>query len=303
MSCDAILSTSNYGFDVAATILFGLSAIITTLGNTFSLMVLWQPSQRSKSNKILTSLVSSDCLVGLLSNPMAILMMWTGLEITPSICRTNTIALFFVTWFSSSSGFTIPFITYDRYTSITKPFKYHDIITHLKINLVLVTIWVGNSVTALLNAFNKTFLLYFINIGSVIASTILITGYYQIWKAVKQRQTNILSLSRNDQEHLRTHIRLSKKILLLMIAYFGAALPVVVYAIVVLFFDHFTRPYQPYLYVVGIFFFLFNSCVNPCIYIWKDLEFKRAYKRFLRRNTIFAWLFNGDTVNPIAVIS
>ncbi|XP_066926963.1 adenosine receptor A2b-like [Clytia hemisphaerica] len=303
MSCDAILTTSNYGFNLAATILLGLSGIIATLGNTFSLMVLWQPSQRSKSNKILTSLVISDCLVGLLSNPMAIVMMWTGLEITPSICRLNTIALFFVVWFSSTSGFTILFITYDRYTNITKPFKYHDIITNLKINLILVTIWIGNSVTALLIAFNKRFSLYFLNIGFVIASAILIVGYYQIWKAVKQRQTNILSRSRNDQEHLRTHIRLSKKILLLMIAYFGAALPVVVYTIVVLFFDYLTRPYQPYLYVVGISFFLFNSCVDPCIYIWKDLEFKRAYKRFLRRNTIFAWLFNGDTVNPIAVIS
>ncbi|XP_066922185.1 trace amine-associated receptor 7e-like [Clytia hemisphaerica] len=302
MSCDAIFSTSNRGFNLAATILFGLSAIITTLGNTFSLMVLWQPSQRSKSNKILTSLVISDCLVGFLSNPMAILIMWTGLEITPSICRLNTIALFFVTWFSSSSGFTILFITYDRYISITKPFKYHDIITDLKINLILVTIWVGNSITALLNAINKILFLHFLNIGFVIASTILITGYYQIWKAVKQRQTNIISLSRNDQEHLRTHIRLAKKILFLMIAYFGAALPVVVYAIVVLY-DHFTRPYQPYLYVVGIFFVLFNSCVDPCIYIWKDLEFKRACKRFLRRNTAFAWLFNGGTINPIAVIS
>ncbi|XP_066922184.1 adenosine receptor A2b-like [Clytia hemisphaerica] len=303
MSCAAILSTSNYGFNVAATILFGLSAIITTLGNTFSLMVLWQPSQRSKSNKILTSLVISDCLVGLLSNPMAISMMWTDLEITPSICRLNTIALFFVTWFSSSSGFTILFITYDRFTSITKPFKYHDIITHLKINLILVAIWISNSVTALLNGFNKKFFLYFIIISLVIGYTILIAGYYQIWKAVNQRQTNILSLSRNDQEHLRTHIRLAKKILLLMIALFGATLPIVVYAIVVLFLDHFTRPYQPYLHVAGIFFLLFNSCVDPCIYIWKDREFKRACKRFLRRNTAFAWLFNGVTVNPIAVIS
>ncbi|XP_066921927.1 adenosine receptor A2b-like [Clytia hemisphaerica] len=303
MSCDAIITTSNSGFNLAATILFGLSAIITTLGNTFSLIVLWQPSQRSKSNKILTSLVISDCLVGFLSNPMAILMMWTGLEITPSICRLNNILLFFVTLFSSSSAFTILFITYDRYTSITKPFKYHDIITDLKINLILVAIWISNSVTALLNVFNQAFFLYFITIGFVITPTILITGYYQIWKAVKLRQTNILSLSRNDQEHLRTHIRLAKKILLLIIVFIGAFLPSVVHAIVVLFFDYFTRPYQPYLYVVGVFFVLFNSCVNPCIYIWKDREFKRACKRFLRRNTAFACLFNSGTVNPIAVIS
>ena len=298
MTCDAAFSLPISVFNPIISIFYGLSAISAALGNTFSLVVLWQPSQRSKSNKILTSLAVSDCLVGYICNPMVIWLINNSYELTSLVCRVYTAGLFVATWVVGCSAFTIIFIAYDRYTNITKPFQYHDIITDRKINIILISIWGGLAASSLLCALNKIFYIVFISIGFVITTAILIAGYYYIWKAVKQSQTNIACLSGNDQENMRTGIRLAKKVLIIVIVYFIAFLPISVYSIMAFLSKDWNRSYRAYISIIGILFGISNSSVNPFIYIWKDLEFRRACKRILRRNRVTA-IIRHSTIKEV----
>ena len=54
--CQGLFYTSSQTSRDVASTFYGLSAIVAALGNTFCLIVLWQPSLRSKSYKILSSL-------------------------------------------------------------------------------------------------------------------------------------------------------------------------------------------------------------------------------------------------------
>eukprot|EP00111_Clytia_hemisphaerica_P006091 TCONS_00017649-protein len=148
-------SLPNSIFILIISILYVLSAIIAAFGNTFSLIVLLQPSQRSKSNKVLTSLGASDCLIGYVCYPAAL---WFFNHIDHEVSALFKKVAFLVgTWIICCSIFSIVFITYDRYTRITKPFQYHEIITNRRINIILISIWVGHLITSFLCTLNNTF--------------------------------------------------------------------------------------------------------------------------------------------------
>ena len=117
-------------FQITVTTLYTLSAFIAAVGNSFCLVVLWQPSQKSKSNKVLTSLALSDCLVGYVCFPLAIWLINNSQEPNATFCNTIDAYVFSTLWITSCSTCSIAFISYDRYTFITKSNRYHDILTY-----------------------------------------------------------------------------------------------------------------------------------------------------------------------------
>ena len=122
---------------IITTVFYSISCIIAALGNTFCLVVLWEPSQRSKSNKILTSLALSDCLVAYICFPLTIwLLNYAQNNLTT--CRVINVYLLTGLWLISCSTFrSIVFIAYERYTFITKSNRYDDILTDWKIHIIM----------------------------------------------------------------------------------------------------------------------------------------------------------------------
>ena len=171
---------------ITVIILCTLSSIIAALGNTFCLIVLWQLSQRSKSNKILTSLTLSDCLVGYVSFPLFTFIINYAQDANSTTCRIIDVFSSVTLWLTSCSTCSIVFISYDRYTFITKSSHYDDILTNRKIYIIMGVICLFNLIFGI--GYLVEPIIYMLgNLLVIVISVITLCGsYYYVWKAFKQ---------------------------------------------------------------------------------------------------------------------
>ena len=276
-------------FGLVATIIYAISGLVAALGNTFCLVVLWQPSQRSKSNKILTSLAISDCLVGYACFPLAI---WTLHDVDMAsgrACIVQSANGFMAIWMTYTSTCSIVFIAYDRYVFITKLGNYNAILTNQKVAVIMLFYWLIMFLFALAGNMN---IMFYVVIGPtfvLISIIILCTSYYFIWKAVKASCRRISAHEPNKiisrQEQKRQN-RLAKKVLVLIIFYILCFFPTFLFSILVILTrtGYVTMVISAHVYFVTLFITLFNSCLNPFLYVWNDPEFKSACKRMIRKN-------------------
>ncbi|XP_066928787.1 histamine H2 receptor-like [Clytia hemisphaerica] len=294
---------------IIVTIFFIPPCIIAAFGNTFCLIVLWQPSQRSKSNKILTSLALSDCLVGYVSLPWTVWLINFDQDGDKTFC--HIIKGYFLTglWFITCSTCTILFIAYERYVSITKHAQYHDILTDQKINIIIGLIW---SITLIFGISSNFYPVVYIFGGQlliIVSVIILCCSYYFVWKAFRQsgkllsRETNtpnqVAERKRHEQEQ-----KLVNKVLILIAFYLAAFVPSLFFQGLLLVQGSMPSAVSvealQYTNLFVAYAALSNSCFNPFIYVWKDAGFRLACKRLLRRRAVFA---PSRTVNQTNQIS
>ena len=86
----------------------------------------------------------SDCLMGYICLP---LLIWKIIiprhQLYSRIALwDNFIYVIMIVWISSCSTFSILFIAFDRYIPITKPQRYHDILSKRRVNFIIVLFWV-----------------------------------------------------------------------------------------------------------------------------------------------------------------
>ena len=271
------------------TIIFGTSALVAALANTFCLIVLWQPSQRSTPNTILKSLAVSDCLVGYICLP---LLIWR-INVSPNLQDTqmtswvNFIFGIMIIWILTCSTFSIVFVAFERYIHITKPQRYHDILLKRRVNFIIALFWVVDLPLCVGSVIEIR--VYYITSPPylIITTVILCACYYYIWKTVRESQRRIASHSHNVRQDRRRQNRLTKKVLMLVLVYLIIFVFSVVYTVcrfliskqVILV----SQELKIYALLVTYFVVTSNSCLNPMIYIWKDPEFKAACKRLLIR--------------------
>ncbi|XP_066933292.1 melanopsin-like [Clytia hemisphaerica] len=268
-----------------ATPLFVLSAMAAAFGNLFCLLVLWQPSQRSTSNIILTSLTLSDSLVGFICFPLVIWRM--NIYQNPEMARWAHYSYGLTTlWIGSSSVCTIVFIAYDRYIHITKPNKYHDILPKRKAVIIVLSIWFFALVFGLCcmlfsGLYVTLFPLFYF------ASTIIIcVSYYLIWKAAKESQRRIAFNTVCNRQRQRVQNRLVKKVLLLIAIYLVVITHSFAYVILSIIAvkrpDLLSIDFMVYAQVISMYVALSNSWMNLPVYVWRDPDFTAACKRLIR---------------------
>ncbi|XP_066913108.1 histamine H2 receptor-like [Clytia hemisphaerica] len=276
-------------FGLVARIVFAISGTTAALGNTFCLIVLWQPSQRSKSNRILTSLAISDCIVGYVCFPLAIWALHDFDIASGRACLAQNANGFMALWMTYTSTCSIVFIAYDRYVFITKFANYNTILTNRKVAIIMVFYWMIMFLFALAGNIN---IIFYAAIGPtfvIISIVILCTSYYFIWKVVRASGRRISAHEPNKiisrQEQKRQN-KLAKKVLVLIIFYIVCFFPTFLLSLLVILTrkGYVTMETSAHVYFVTLFITLFNSCLNPFLYVWNDPEFKSACKRLLRKN-------------------
>ncbi|XP_066913248.1 histamine H2 receptor-like [Clytia hemisphaerica] len=292
MTCELPFKDLVPAAKLIASVIYILSAIVASVGNTISLVILFQRSQRSsKSNKILTSLAISDCLVGFVCFPLAALI----LNLKDLRCTPIFLAYVFASiWLTGCSTCSVSFISYDRYIALTKYARYDEILTDCKIYSVVSLYGV------LMLAFSsfclaEPLVYYFgsplIIIGSVIT---LCTCYYFVWKAFQQSEARIREISNTNNDaktkrrHKRAH-RLARKVLNLIAFYLAFYVPTLFF--VVLSLIQAAKPkvisadFLSYTYYIMSYVGLSNSCCNPFIYLWRDREFRADFERLFWRRS------------------
>ena len=267
------------------TTIYTISSIIAALGNTFCLIVLCQPSQRSKSNKILTSLALSDCLVGYACFPLAIWLMNVGVDATGR-CKVEKIYSVVTLWMAGSSSCSIVFLAYERYLHIARAGRSYSNLTNRKVNFVVVFYWSLGFVISFACTCDVNIYMFFGISTTVSAVIFMCVSYYYILKAVRQSRRRIAANIGSHQQ-VSHYIRCTKKVLLIIICYLIACLPTLflIFVMLVALADPnlFSENWHVYTPVIVTYIGLSNSCVNPFLYVWKDPNFKAGCQMLIRR--------------------
>ena len=272
-----------------ATPFYVVSALIAAFGNIFCLIVLWQPSQRSTSNIIMTSLALSDSLVGFVCFPSMIWIMNIPQDEkgSPMSFWIFQIYGFSTIWFASNSICSIVFIAYDRYIHITKSRQYHEILPKRKVVLVIITFWIISFIFALSTIMLSFVYLAILPLFLIVSTLIICVSYYLIWKAVKESQRRIAFNTVGNRQEQRVQNRMAKKVFLLITMYLCVVAFLFIHAI--LSFVVYKKPgiisteVMAIVLVITTYVTLSNSCSNLVAYVWKDPEFKAACKRSIRK--------------------
>ena len=284
------------------TTIYTISSIIAALGNTFCLIVLWQPSQRSKSNKILTSLALSDCLVGYVCFPLAVWLLLNDTKETSTTGKTVVIEGLFVLlteWMFHTSCCSIVFTAYERYLTITRNARRGTILTDRKILWVVVFYWAFNLVLSIIFSINTHTLVFGNGVLTGASNFIICYSYYRIWKEVKESSQRVSRMQQPPTNRPNTGGNTVKKIISLITVYLLGVIPLSACAVMLLTRDfskqqgvHFKA--TSYVNVIGNFCGLSVSSLNPFVYLWRDAEFRKATKRLLGLNTDNS----GNSVRP-----
>ena len=177
--------------------IFSLGA---TLGNLLVIRALMKASTIPATvKKLLLSLAFSDLAVGLCSQLMtaiisaSILKMASSGNNTAFFCPTVLgVKIYFVYLLGAASFLNVIVIAFDRLLAVSLHLRYQELVTPIRVTIVLVSLWLTSCVSA--------FLYIFLPKGIAVAAAISVIGYVlttlayvRIYKVVRYHQNQIYS--------------------------------------------------------------------------------------------------------------
>lgn len=285
--------------------LFCSCGIFAIVSNSVLLFVLQHLRRRTKSHKIVTSLVFSDALAGYFVYPLtAWLVLNSKIVDKEKGCTLKHIWMICFPIVFYPSAMTVALIAYDRYIMLTKFCKYHSYVTNTKINIYLVIVWLFSAVVGCLWIIHRLTYTILVFPAALIPLLILCICYVYIARTVQRTEKEIMnhkhqkrksfddrkentrknSALKSSQE--RRRIKLAQKVSILIGCYICCTFPACFHSFVVVIYFIFIKStidykYYSHYYTVSILTLLLNSCLNPILYVSKDPEFRRTLKRLL----------------------
>ena len=189
----------------------------------------------------------------------------------------------------------VSIMAYDRYTLMTKLNNYNLYQTDRKINIMLIASWVLSIMITALDFFSKrinSYALYTftrIVMGGVVISVLiaLVVFYVLLVRCFKLRakemnahRSSIAGRADISSTTNHRHVKLAKKVSLLIICYIACLLPTVISLVVRnIYKSRAVYPLAAQQFSLFSFFTAaFNSCLNPIIYAAKYPEFNQRLK-------------------------
>ena len=319
MNCTTRMSTLKPPLTTIFGSLFILVSIMATVGNGFALIIIWKPGRKITSpTKLLTSLAVSDLLVGIVLSPLTC---WQVLDyISLNVCEIDYARRYFYFFLCVTSGLTLALISYDRYVLLTKLTNYNKYMSKKKLITLLTLAWL---VPALLPVFQiKIFGPYIYFLGVVICFfgvlIVLIISYCCIVRVIRKKEKKVLNhvielqlvecsndtttsekrkepkskyvnekdMSKKLDQREKKYVALAKFVVILILCFLLLNSPVSIWTILSLInvkYDFFNENFMDICYITASLAAQFNSCVNPLIYFFKNPEFRRRAKSFLKR--------------------
>lgn len=260
--------------------------------NSITIHALRKTSSLPKPLKtLLLSLVVSDLGVGLLVQPLYIALCGTILAHTTQDNPTfNTIYTTFITavnLFSSASFTGVVALTADRFLAIHLHLRYQELVTHKRVVVAVVSIWVSTASLSVLRLFISRSLSYAIFsilvVSSLFTTTIL---HCKIYVAVR-RHTNQIQAQQVCQAALNGAIQNATRMkkfavgtFFVYLTFLLCYLPSIATFMAVVISGQSTTIQFWRLYALTLVFL--NSTLNPLIYCWKMRHVRHAVMETLR---------------------
>ena len=248
---------------------------------------------RRRSNMFLISLACSDCLVGIVSLPLWILISGLG------ISKSEALYSFFISFdiFSAlTTVFHLTAISVERYMSVSRPFFYQRLPLYFYTGTIVVA-WISAALVASLSPLQSLFKLQrffaptFFTVGFLAPLLIISAMYAGIFRIA-------LSLSRHtpgitehacettcsERSQLRKEIKLAMTLTVVSGFFFLAWLPFYVLLMTAVYCPHCLPGYPGLQRLVDFVKWMHysNSAVNPFVYVLRDPEVKKEFIRLIQ---------------------
>ena len=243
---------------------------------------------------LLLSLAACDLGVGLLCQPyFTTLMVKWSQQSHPMSCATHTAAFTSISTFAFASLFGVVVLSIDRFMAIYLHLRYQELITHIRVVAVVISLWVFSaflSLITLLVSTNIGFAFFaIVEVGCLLTAAFI---YYKIYLAVRRHRNQIQSLQVPHQHEEHNHgemanVASARKSALgtfyVYLVFLLCLLPQTCCDAVIATTGISTATKHFSIYAVTIAFL--NSSLNPVIYCWKIRRVRRALMDILR-NTL-----------------
>ena len=293
-SSEEHLSTSA---SIVLSVWFSLSGLAAVTGNVVALWLFYKhKSLRTISNPFLASLSMADAFVGLVIDPVLIVIIcWIQPEV-----HSNLFLILIMLWIHTTAATTLNSccVSIDRFIAIRFPFRYQDSLTKRRCFAVIILVW--------LISLSLPFLMFsWVGMGkkdlfASIAFTICLVPllvvcfcYILIFKLARKQFRRILLAENipNSGENIRVrdmqNFKAIKTVGFVLSACIITWMPSVVLLLVKFYYieeKHIITKVESVVLPWVLAIAVSSSVINPLIYYFRNSDFRRAFRR------TFHWL-------------
>ena len=284
---------------IVLSVWLSLSGLAAVTGNVVTLWLFHKhESLRTISNRLLASLSMADAFVGLVIDPVWIVIRcW----IQPDV-YSNFFLIFIMLWTHTTAATTLNSccVSIDRFIAIRFPFRYQDILTKRRCYAVIILVWfISLSLPFLIflkERLEKLELFVFIAITMCLVPLLVVCFCYILIFKLARKQFRRILLAKNipdSGENVRFRVmqnfKAIKTVGFVLSACIITWMPCVVLLLVIFYYMEeekccrlrkLTFVVSPWVEAIAFT----SSAINPLIYYFRNSDFRRAFRR------TFHWL-------------
>ena len=263
--------------------------------NIVTIYAIHKTSTMPKTLKtLLLSLACSDVAVGFFSQPLYSFFFINWLRLENPGCNTKQVWTISSSLFSVASFLGVVAVSVDRFLAVHLHLRYQEIVTHRRVAIVAIGIWVYSALSSLMILWGLRSTRDLINtIIGAFGFVITFVVYIKIYLTVRRHKNHIQFMQIRDEaqsEQIKNFTALIKStvgILYVYLVFLICYLPYLICIAVILIYGLSIASKKLFLYSLTLVFL--NSSLNPVIYCWKIKHIRHAIIDILRK---MSWISN-----------
>ncbi|XP_078363882.1 melanocyte-stimulating hormone receptor-like [Oculina patagonica] len=272
--------------NILTCVLNSVFSLITCLGNSVILYVIWKTRElHSPSFILLFCLAASDLLVGLICQPFFVAYKIAELENNFGVYCVLRMIHTISGWTTSGvSMATLTLIPVDQLFALTLHLRYTTIVTVPRVFQITVCLWIA-SITVVMLRFSLTNWIIIPVVLLLLTFLITVVSTFYIFQIVRRHRRQISQQQWSVQSNTVNVLKCRKSAVTVLYVYglfLIFYLPVCVTMFVDSFLGYTLTVKIAYDYASTVVFI--NSFLNPLVYCWRIGEIRRAVRNALRKN-------------------
>ena len=267
-------------------------SLVATLGNLLVIRALMKNSTIPATvKKLLLSLAFSDLAVGLCSQLMTAVTSAVMLKMASSgddlafFCPTVLIVRSYFTYLLAVASFlNVIVIAFDRLLAVSFHLRYQELVTPIRVTIVLVSLWLTSCVCAFLYIFLPKDIEMAAAVISVIGYVLTTGAYVRIYKVVRYHQNQIYSQNQLQNAQTREAHKQRKSAynsLFVSVVFLACYLPFL--PCTILYSTNTSEISFLVAHFATMFLIYLNSSLNPFVYCWRYPEIRQSVKRTVKQ--------------------
>ena len=267
-------------------------SLVATLGNLLVIRALMKNSTIPATvKKLFLSLAFSDLAVGLCSQLMTAVISAVMLKMASSgddlafFCPTVLIVRSYFTYLLAVASFlNVTVIAFDRLLAVSFHLRYQELVTPIRVTIVLVSLWLTSCVSAFLYIFLPKDIEMAAAVISVIGYVLTAGAYVRIYKVVRYHQNQIYSQNQLQNTQTREAHKQRKSAynsLFVSVVFLACYLPFL--PCTILYSTNTSEISFLVAHFAAIFLIYLNSSLNPFVYCWRYPEIRQSVKSTVKQ--------------------